>query len=85
MARFKKRNYFSGGCSNSAYDHHESYSLCIRVSTDQTDWHSARANCQADGADLVMVKDAGFKVYLQDNVLTSRSLNDPFMRKIQRA
>ena len=70
--------HFSGGCSNSAYTHLELYSLCIMVVTDPAEWPIARSKCTADGADLLMMKDAGFKVNLQNNVLSGRYLNEPF-------
>ena len=57
-------------CDNMAYTYVRKLNRCIRRSTDKVTFPDARASCQADGGDLLMVKDENTRLYLKEIMMS---------------
>ena len=69
---------FSAVCDNRAYTYVRKLNKCIRRSSGQVTFADARASCQADGGDLLMVKEEDTRLYLKD-IMTSVTGTGPIL------
>ena len=56
---------FSAVCDNNEYTHIRRLNTCIKRNTTRVPFEEARADCQNDGADLMMVKTSAVLTYLK--------------------
>ena len=63
-------NCFSAVCDNNEYTHIRRLNTCIKQNATHVTFEEARADCQADGADLLMVKSSAVLTYLRDIMIS---------------
>ena len=59
----------SAVCNNQSYTYIRRLNTCIRRNVAMMTFDDARADCQADGGDLLMVKNNDVRLYLKDIML----------------
>ena len=61
--------FLSAVCDNQAYTYIRRLNTCIKRNAAKVTFDDARADCQADGGDLLMVKTNDVRLYLKDIML----------------